>query len=111
MCKTKQKGHIYVAFLAAAFVAEVPTGIPHLEQFCSRPHSGCESSPPQVKKPSIWSILLALIPFCGMCFSVRLWDRLTPHVLGLPFNLFWIMAWNTVTPILMYLAYQIEKRR
>jgi hypothetical protein len=63
------------------------------------------------KRPSIASILLALIPCCGICFSVPLWDRVTPVVMGLPFNLFWIIAWVFATPILMSLAYRIEKRR
>jgi hypothetical protein len=66
---------------------------------------------PDVRKPSPWSIFLASIPFCGMCFSVALWDRLEPHVLGLPFNLFWIVAWNALTPVLMALVFRIEKRR
>jgi hypothetical protein len=46
-----------------------------------------------------------------MCFSVALWDRATPLVLGLPFNLFWMMAWITFTPVLMSIAYYVEKRR
>jgi hypothetical protein len=54
---------------------------------------------------------LALVPFFGLCFSVSLWDRVTPVVMGLPFNLFWIIAWVFVTPALMALAYRIEKRR
>jgi Protein of unknown function (DUF3311) len=66
---------------------------------------------PRVKRPSIPAIVLALIPFVGVCFSVSLWDRLTPVVMGLPFNLFWIIAWVIVTPALMTLAYRIEKRR
>jgi hypothetical protein len=54
---------------------------------------------------------LALIPFFGICFSIALWDRVTPVVVGLPFNLFWIIAWVFITPALMSLAYRIEKRR
>jgi hypothetical protein len=64
-----------------------------------------------VQRPSIAAILLALIPFCGICFSVSLWDRETPVVIGLPFNLFWIIAWVLITPALMSWAYRIEKRR
>ncbi len=70
-----------------------------------------ESSLTRVKKPSIVSILLATIPFCGICFSVALWDRVTPAVLGLPFNMFWMVAWIVATPLLMSIAYRIEKRR
>jgi len=34
-----------------------------------------------------------------------------PVVLGLPFNLFWMLAWACVTPLLMLWAYRIERRR
>jgi hypothetical protein len=64
-----------------------------------------------MKRPSIGSIILALVPFAGMCFSVPLWDRVTPRVLGLPFSIFWILAWLALTPALMGIVYRIEKRR
>jgi Protein of unknown function (DUF3311) len=64
-----------------------------------------------IKRPSIGSILLALIPFGGMCLSVSLWDRVAPRVLGLPFNVFWILAWLVLTPALMSIVYFMEKRR
>ncbi len=64
-----------------------------------------------IKRPSVGSLLLALIPFGGMCFSVPLWDRLTPRVFGLPFNMFWPLAWLIVMPALMSLIYHIEKKR
>jgi hypothetical protein len=64
-----------------------------------------------IKRPSIGSIVLALIPFGGMCFSVPLWDRVAPRVLGLPFNMFWILAWLALTPALMSIVYWIEKKR
>ena len=70
-----------------------------------------ESSAPRVKKPATGSILLALIPFCGLCFSVPLWDRVTPTVMGLPFNLFWVMAWIAGTPLVLSFIYRIERRR
>lgn len=70
-----------------------------------------ESSRKPVKRPSIGAILLASIPFFGMCFSVAIWDRVTPVVLGLPFNLFWMMAWIAFSPLLMLLVYRIERRR
>jgi hypothetical protein len=66
---------------------------------------------PLIKKPSIASIVLALIPFGGMCFSVPLWDRVAPRVFGLPFNMFWLLAWLAVTTGLMSLVYRIEKKR
>ncbi len=65
----------------------------------------------RVKRPSLGAILLGLIPFAGICFSVPLWDRAAPAVLGLPFNFFWLLAWILFTPLLMSVAYWLEKRR
>jgi hypothetical protein len=64
-----------------------------------------------VKRPSIAALLLALIPFSAMCFSVSLWDRIDPMVFGLPFNLFWLITWIALTPLCMGLAYRIEAGR
>jgi hypothetical protein len=64
-----------------------------------------------VKRPSLAAICLGLIPYAGLCFSIAWWDRATPVVLGLPFNLFWLLAWLLFIPVLMSLAYWLEKRR
>jgi hypothetical protein len=64
-----------------------------------------------LKRPSIVSVLLALVPFAAMCFSVGLWDRITPRVFGLPFNLFWLMAWMILTPGVLALVYRLERNR
>ena len=64
-----------------------------------------------VKPPRLASLLLALIPFAAMCFSVGLWDRIHPIVLGLPFNLFWLTAWIVLTPVCMWGAYRLETPR
>jgi len=40
------------------------------------------------RKPSVGALLLALVPFVAMCFTVSLWDRIEPMPLGIPFNLF-----------------------
>ena len=63
-----------------------------------------------MKKPSWGAILIALIPFTAVCFSVSLWDRVYPMVLGLPFNLFWLISWLWLTPLLMWGAYRLEVR-
>jgi hypothetical protein len=36
----------------------------------------------RVKRPSLGALLLGLIPFVAVCFSVSLWDRIEPMVLG-----------------------------
>jgi len=64
-----------------------------------------------VKRPSLGAILLGLIPFSAVCFSVSLWDRVNPTVFGLPFNFFWLIAWILLTPLCMWGAYLFELRR
>jgi hypothetical protein len=64
-----------------------------------------------VRRPSLVAILLALIPFAGTCFSVTLWDRVQPIVLGLPFNFFWLISWILLTPLCMWGAYRLETPR
>jgi hypothetical protein len=61
-----------------------------------------------MKKPSIGALLLALLPFAAMCFSVSLWDRIDPMLLGIPFNLFWLISWIVLSPMCMWGAYRIE---
>jgi membrane protein required for beta-lactamase induction len=61
-----------------------------------------------MKKPSLGSILLGLVPFGAVCFSVPLWDRVYPIILGLPFNFFWLMLWILLTPFCMWGAYRLE---
>jgi hypothetical protein len=62
-------------------------------------------------KPSLPALLVGLIPLTAVCFSVPLWDRVHPLVLGLPFNLFWLIGWILATPLLMWLAYRIHRGR
>jgi len=64
-----------------------------------------------MKPPSLGSLLLGLIPFVATCFSVSLWDRIYPMVLGLPFNVFWLVLWLFLTPLIMWGAYRLESRR
>jgi hypothetical protein len=62
-----------------------------------------------MKPPSLGAILLALIPFAATCFSIGLWDRVYPRVLGLPFNFFWLILWLLLTPLFMWGAYRLEE--
>ena len=61
-----------------------------------------------MKNPSTGALLLGLIPFVAMCFSVSLWDRIDPIILGLPFNLFWLIAWIVLSTLCMWVAYRVE---
>lgn len=65
----------------------------------------------RAKRPSPGAILLGLIPFAASCFSVPLWDRVYPMVLGLPFNFFWLISWLLLTPLCMWGAYRLETHR
>lgn len=63
-----------------------------------------------MQTPSLGALLMGLIPFIAMCFSVTAWDRVSPMVLGLPFNLFWLVLWLLLTPLCMWGAYRLEAR-
>lgn len=64
-----------------------------------------------MKPPSLGALLLGLIPYLAACFSVALWDRIHPFVLGLPFNFFWLLLWLLLTPVCMWGAYVLETPR
>jgi Protein of unknown function (DUF3311) len=64
-----------------------------------------------MRKPTLAALLLACVPFLAVCFSVPLWDRVYPLVLGLPFNLFWLMMWIPLTSACLWGAYRAETRR
>lgn len=61
--------------------------------------------------PPVGALVLAAIPFAAMCFSVPLWDRVHPFVLGLPFNIFWVCLWVLLAPLCLWGAYRMEKAR
>jgi hypothetical protein len=65
----------------------------------------------QVKRPSRGTILLGLIPFFAMCFSVAAWDRIYPMVFGVPFNLFWLLSWIVLTSLCIGAMYRLEASR
>jgi hypothetical protein len=64
-----------------------------------------------IKKPSAGALLLGLIPFMAMCFSVSLWDRIDPILFGLPFNLVWLICWIVLSSACLWAAYQLETAR
>ena len=63
-----------------------------------------------MKRPSVGAVFFGLVPFVAVCFSVSLWDRINPIILGLPFNFFWLILWLLLTPICLWAAYRIEMR-
>jgi hypothetical protein len=67
--------------------------------------------PVPVRKPSLGALFLGLIPFAAMCLSVALWDRVDPMILGIPFNLFWLICWIVLSTLCMWAAYRVEAAR
>ena len=63
------------------------------------------------ERPSVRAVLLGAIPFLGMCFSVPLWDRIDPIVLGMPFNLFWLVLWIPLSSLCLWMAYRVDRHR
>ena len=64
-----------------------------------------------MRKPSAAAWLLALTPFVAMCFTVPLWDRVHPMLLGLPFNIVWLTVWIVLSSLCMWCIYRIESAR
>ena len=62
-------------------------------------------------KPGLASVVIGFIPLVAVCFTVSLWDRVFPLVLGLPFNMFWLVLWIFLTPCIMSFAYRIEIKK
>ena len=60
------------------------------------------------RRHSPGAIAVALIPFVAIAFSVPLWDRIEPVVLGLPFNLFWLTCWEGLSALCLWVAYRME---
>jgi Protein of unknown function (DUF3311) len=65
----------------------------------------------RAEKPSPVALLLGLMPFVAMCFSVAVWDRLDPLILGVPFNLAWLVCWIMLSAVCMAAAYRVEAAR
>lgn len=62
----------------------------------------------RAKRPSAGALFFGLIPFVGVCFLVQLWDRINPRVLGIPFNLFWLVLWILISTLCLWAAYRLE---
>ncbi|HEU5480952.1 MAG TPA: DUF3311 domain-containing protein [Candidatus Tumulicola sp.] len=55
-------------------------------------------------------VLLAAIPIVALSFAVPLVNRVEPRILGLPFVLFWIVAWVLLTPAFLWTIGRVERR-
>jgi membrane protein CcdC involved in cytochrome C biogenesis len=64
----------------------------------------------RMKKGTRIALILGAIPFITMVFALPLVNRIEPIILGLPFLLFWLLAWVVLTPVILALAYKLEKK-
>lgn len=55
-------------------------------------------------------VVLAAIPIAALSFAVPLVNRVEPRVFGLPFVLFWIVAWVVLTPAFLWTVARVERR-
>jgi Na+/melibiose symporter-like transporter len=62
------------------------------------------------KKGTRIALFLGAIPFITMVFLLPFVNRIEPIILGLPFLLFWLLAWVVLTPGILALAYKLEKK-
>lgn len=53
--------------------------------------------------------LLALLPSIGLLGGVPFANRVEPYVLGLPFILFWIVAWVVTTSAIMWTLRHLDR--
>ena len=63
-----------------------------------------------MQKGTLYALLLGAIPFITLVFVLPLVNRIHPIILGLPFILFWILTWVMLTPLILFVAYTLEKR-
>jgi hypothetical protein len=56
------------------------------------------------------ALILGAVPFLTLVFALPLVNRIHPVILGLPFVLFWILAWVMLTPVVLFAAYRLEKK-
>ncbi len=52
--------------------------------------------------------LLASLPFLGILGGMFFANRVEPFVLGMPFILFWIVAWVVLTSVIMAAVYYLD---
>jgi hypothetical protein len=55
--------------------------------------------------------LLAALPAVGLLAGIPFANRVEPYVLGLPFLLFWIVAWVVSTSGIMGLIWLLDRRQ
>jgi hypothetical protein len=55
-------------------------------------------------------IILSLIPFIGILAFLPLVNRVEPFVLGMPFNMFWMVMWTILSSVILSMMYKLDPR-
>jgi hypothetical protein len=63
-----------------------------------------------MRKGTKLALILGSIPFITLVFALPLVNRIEPMILGLPFLLFWIISWVILTPLILFVAYILERK-
>jgi hypothetical protein len=50
------------------------------------------------------------VPFVGILVGIFFANRVEPYVLGLPFAMFWVVAWVVVAACVMAVVYRLDSR-
>jgi hypothetical protein len=51
---------------------------------------------------------LMVLPFLGILGGIPFANKVTPYVLGMPFILFWLVAWVILTSAIMAVVYRFD---
>ncbi len=54
--------------------------------------------------------ILSVLPFVGILGFLPFVNRVTPFVLGMPFNMFWMVIWVVLTSIILGVMYKLDPR-
>ena len=55
-------------------------------------------------------IILSLLPFIGILAFLPLVNRVEPFVLGMPFNMFWMVMWTILSSVILSIMYKLDPR-
>jgi hypothetical protein len=61
-------------------------------------------------RAKILRVVLALVPAVMLSLAIPFVNRDQPRVFGLPFLLFWILAWVVLAPLFLAAIYRLEGR-
>jgi len=63
-----------------------------------------------MKKGTKYALILGAVPFLTTVLALPLVNRIHPTIFGLPFLLFWLLCWVALTPVILFVAYKVEKK-